>query len=118
MLASRNGQLVRELVADAEGDRALAEDFGNRFFVHRRATGAATLEKGIVTGELRSDLDVDDALDALYGPLWLRLLVGHRPLSRAAADRVLDLVRPGLEAERRPGAGHRTATTRRPEARR
>jgi hypothetical protein len=32
----------------------------------------------------------------LYGPLWFRLLVGHRPTSPAAVDRLLDLVWPGL----------------------
>jgi AcrR family transcriptional regulator len=97
MFASRNGELIRELVADSQGDPALAKDFRNRFFAHRRARGAATLEKGIATGELRPDLDIDDALDVLYGALWLRLLVGHRPLSQAAADHVLALAWPGLE---------------------
>ena len=96
MFASRNGELIRELVADSQGDPAVAKDFRDRFFAHRRARGAATLEKGIATGELRPDLDIDDALDVLYGPLWLRLLVGHRPLSQAAADHLLDLVWPGL----------------------
>jgi AcrR family transcriptional regulator len=96
VFASRNGELIREVVADSQGDPALAEDFQNRFFAHRRARGAATLERGVATGELRPDLDVDDALDVLYAPLWLRLLIGHRPLGRAAADHVLNLVWPGL----------------------
>ena len=96
MFSSRNGQLIRELVADAQGDPLLADDFRRRFFAHRRARGAATLEKGVSQGELRSDLDIDDALDLLYAPLWLRLLVGHRPTSRTSADRLLDLAWPGL----------------------
>jgi AcrR family transcriptional regulator len=98
MFASRNGELIRELVADAQGDPDLAEDFRKRFFAHRRARGAATLTRGVETGELRSDLDIDDALDLLYAPLWLRLLVGHRRTSTAAADRLLTLAWPGLVA--------------------
>ena len=82
MFASRNGKLIRELVADSQGDPALAKDFRNRFFAHRRAPGAATLNKGIATGELRPDLDIDDALDVLYGPLWLRLLWGTAPSAK------------------------------------
>ena len=105
MFASRNGELIREVVADAQGDQALAKDFRDRFFAHRRALGAATLDKGIATGELRSDLDVDDALDALYGPLWLRLLVGHRPIGPGAADQVLDLAWPGLKNDAPIGGG-------------
>lgn len=96
MFASRNGELIRELVADAQGDPDLARDFRERFFAHRRARGAATLAKGIATGELRPDLDVDDTLDVLYAPLWLRLLVGHRPLTPSAVDKVLALAWPAL----------------------
>jgi AcrR family transcriptional regulator len=101
MFASRNGQLIRELVADAQGDPNLAEDFRRRFFAHRRARGGETLSKGVARGELRADLNIDDALDVLYGPLWLRLLVGHRPTTPAASDRLLALSWPGL-ANRAP----------------
>ena len=96
MFTSRNGELIRELVADAQGDLALAEDFRCRFFAHRRAHGGETLAKGIASGELRPDLNVEDALDLLYAPLWLRLLIGHLPTSQAAADRLLDLAWPAL----------------------
>ncbi len=97
MFASRQGDLIRELVADSQGDPDLAEEFRTRFFAHRRARGAGTLERGIANGDLRPDLDVDDALDLLYGPLWLRLLVGHRATGRGGVDRLLDLAWPGLE---------------------
>jgi hypothetical protein len=46
MFSSRNGQLIRELVADAQGDPELAEDFRQRLFSHRRVRGADTLAKG------------------------------------------------------------------------
>jgi AcrR family transcriptional regulator len=106
MFASRNGELIRELVADSQGNPALAEDFRDRFFAHRRARGAATLEEGIGTGELRPDLNIEDALDVLYGPLWLRLLLGHRPVGPAAADELLELVWPGLKSEPVAAAAH------------
>jgi AcrR family transcriptional regulator len=96
MFSSRNGELIRELVADAQGDPDLAEDFRRRFFAHRRARGAATLTRGVAVGELRSDLNIDDALDLLYAPLWLRLLVGHGPTRPPAADRLLALAWPAF----------------------
>jgi AcrR family transcriptional regulator len=101
MFSSRQGRLIREVVADAQGDADLAKDFRRRFFAHRRARGAATIARGIArgiaSGELRPDLDIDDVLDVLYGPLWLRLLVGHRATSPRAVDHLLDLTWPGLE---------------------
>jgi AcrR family transcriptional regulator len=96
MFASRQGQLIRELVADAQGDPALADDFRRRFFAHRRARGAAVIARGISSGELRPDLNIEDALDLIYGPLWLRLLIGHRSMSPASVDRLLTLVWPTL----------------------
>jgi AcrR family transcriptional regulator len=100
MFSSRNGDLIRELVADAQGDPGIAKDFRDRFFAHRRARGEATIVKGIANGDLRPDLDVDDALDILYSPLWLRLLIGHGATNQAAADRFLRLAWPGLKAQR------------------
>jgi hypothetical protein len=96
MFASRQGELIREVVADAQGDPSLAADFRRRFFAHRRERGAETIVRGIANGELRPDLDVEDALDVLYAPLWLRLLVGHRPCNQRAVDDRLDLVWPAL----------------------
>jgi len=96
MFASRNGELIRELVADAQGDPAVADTFLTRFFTHRRAGGAETLVEGVAKGELRADLDIDVALDVLYGPLWLRLLIGHGPMSPVIVDRVLAVAWPGL----------------------
>jgi AcrR family transcriptional regulator len=114
MFGSRNGDLIRELVADAQGDPALARDFRDRFFAHRRVRGAATLERGIAAGELRSDLDVGAALDVLYAPLWLRLLVAHRPVTEAAADQVLDLAWPGLQNKPAGASPDRVAPGSRP----
>lgn len=96
LFASRQGQLIREVVADAQGDPDVAEDFRRRFLAHRRARGAATIEKGIATGQLRADLDIDDVLDLIYGPLWFRLLVSHGPTSPRAIDRLLELAWPGI----------------------
>lgn len=42
MFASRNGELIRELVADSQGDSAVAKDFRDRFFAHRRAKPRST----------------------------------------------------------------------------
>jgi hypothetical protein len=45
---------------------------------------------------LRPHLDIEDSLDVIYGPLWLRLLIGHRPRRQVDADHLLDLVWPRL----------------------
>ena len=98
--ASPTGAIIRELVAESQGDPGIAELFRTGFFAERRARAAAVIQAGIDSGELRSTIDVEASIDLLYAPLWLRLLIGHEPLSEAAADQLLDHVWPALAAVR------------------
>jgi hypothetical protein len=49
---------------------------------------------------VRGDLDVEVALDLLYGSLFFRLLMGHAPLDEAFVDGVLDQALQGMHARR------------------
>ena len=46
---------------------------------------------------MRRDLDVEVALDLLYGPLFFRLLMGHAPLDESFMDKVLDAAVRGMK---------------------
>jgi AcrR family transcriptional regulator len=96
MFRSRRGELIREVVADLQGDPMLAAEFRERFFAHRRGRAAATLVEGIERGEIRPDIDLEVTLDAFAAPLWLRLLVGHAPLDAGAVDALMDLLWPAI----------------------
>jgi len=50
-------------------------------------------------GEIRADIDPDTALDLLYGPLYLRLLLKHAPLDEAFVDMVFAIVSPVLSVK-------------------
>ena len=47
-------------------------------------------------GTVRRGLDLDVALDLLYGPIFFRVLLGHGPLDVRFADRVFDHAMKGL----------------------
>ena len=94
--ASPTGSIIRELVADSQGDPDIAEQFRVRFFAERRVRAVAAIQAGIDNGELRDDLDIETVVDVLYAPLWLRMLIEHQPLSQAVADRILDQTWPSL----------------------
>jgi AcrR family transcriptional regulator len=96
VFASPTGSIIRELVADSQGDPDIAEQFRSRFFTERRIRAAAAIQAGIDNGELRNDLDIETVIDVLYAPLWLRMLIEHQPLSPSAADRILDHTWPNL----------------------
>lgn len=93
---SPTGTVVRNLVADSQTDERLADDFRERFWAPRRALSLVRIERGVELGQIRSDLDIELVLDAIYGPLWLRLLIGHRRLRPSDADRIVDAIWPGI----------------------
>ena len=95
LFASPIGSIIKELIADSQGDPTLADQFRDGFFSENR-NRAASITNGMERGELRDDIDVETVIDMLYGPIWLRMLIGHQPLTEAATDRILDHAWPAL----------------------
>lgn len=95
LMRSPMGALLRELVAEAQRDDAAADLFRTRFFDHRRRMATAAVQRARRAGLIATDLDDEDVVDLLYAPLWLRLLMGHAPLT---ADAVVRLANATLRA--------------------
>lgn len=93
---SDTGGLIRELLADSQSDASIAEEFRDRFWGPRRELSAKRLQRAIELGQVRADIDHEIVLDAIYGPVWLRLMVGHLPLKPADATRIVDAIWPGI----------------------
>jgi AcrR family transcriptional regulator len=66
----------------------------------RRRLYTQVLNRAIARGEIGPEVDTDLAIDLLTGPLWVRLLLTRRPVSKTAAREVVDRVLPGLIATR------------------
>ncbi len=92
------GRTVAALIAEGQADPELAEALRSRWLLVRRAEAREILELGIERGELREDLDLEVAVDVLYGPIYYRLLVGHAPLDEGLADALADQIFAGLGA--------------------
>lgn len=93
---SPSGRIVREVLAEAQTDPTIADEFRERFWRPRRELSRARLERGIELGLIRPDLDPDTTLDIIYGPLWTRLMVAHLPLTPAHAKKITAAVWPGI----------------------
>lgn len=94
--ATATGRHVISMIAASDRDSELSKAFRNHFVLARRAEGKGLLARAIADQELRADLDIEVALDLLYGPLFFRLLLGHAPLDEAFTDQVLAEVLRGL----------------------
>jgi hypothetical protein len=92
----RLGALVRALLAEAQFDPELAKAFRENWTLPRRRLVWAVLQKTIKQGEVRSDIDVEATIDALYAPIYYRLQMGTGPISEAYVDRVFEQAMDGM----------------------
>ena len=96
VFASRIGRQVTSMIASASSETELSKVFRNHFILARREEGRAFLARAIEQREIRAAIDVDVALDMIYGPIFYRLLMGHAPLDGKFTDAVADHALKGL----------------------
>ena len=91
------GRVIAALVTEAQSDPQFAEAYRTHFVEPRREAMRAAFARAAQRGEVPADLDVEVAVDLIYGPLYHRLLHGHAPLTARFADQVVDLALAGIE---------------------
>lgn len=70
------GKVMLALIGDAQHDAEMARTFHQRYVDPQRDSEREMLARGITSGELSGELDIDAALDALCGPIVYRALTG------------------------------------------
>lgn len=98
MLSSSSGRVVAALIGAGQDDADVARAFLDHWIAVRRRETRRVIELGITQGELRPDIDIEVAMDALYGPIYYRLMVRHLPLSEAFTDTLAEHVLRGIGA--------------------
>ena len=87
MMAGTPGRIIRGIVAEGQSDPETIEAFKEGYVKPRRADLRALLERGMASGELRADLDVEMVSYGLFGPLYLRMLL-NETIDAAWVDRL------------------------------
>lgn len=95
MLSGQRGCIFKAFIAAGQSDPEIAETFRSTWIAPRRAEAKALLERYRGT-ELREDTDLELTMDALYGPLYYRLLTGQGPLSPEYTDELTEMVLTGI----------------------
>jgi AcrR family transcriptional regulator len=118
VLSGRWGEIIAGLIAEAVIDEEVREAMRTRWLEPRRREARKVVERGLVSGEIRAGADPEVVLDALYAPLYWRLLLGHGPLHEGFARQVwatalfgfaTEAARVTLEAELGVARRHETA---------
>lgn len=94
--ASPLGRSVGLMLAASHEDTDLAKAFRDQFIQARRAESREVLAEAVKTGELREDIDVEVAVDMIYGPVFYRVLMAHEPFTHAFSERLVEQVLRGV----------------------
>ena len=75
------GKVVADLIAEGQGDSTTLKDLYDNHIRPRRASTAADIKRGIASGEFMADTDPELLIDAIFSPVYLRLLLRHPALT-------------------------------------
>lgn len=83
------GRQVALALASADPESEFTRAFRNKVILASRETGRTILEAAIASREITQPPDLEVLLDMIYGPVFYRLLVGHRPLEPQFAEAIV-----------------------------
>jgi AcrR family transcriptional regulator len=107
MLSSETGRVVAGLIAEAQCCSETSNAITTNLINRRRQAGREIVERGIASGEICPSIDIETVLDALYGPIYARLLLRRMPLEEPWVDKLADTVFHGIC----PGSTRKSAKT-------
>lgn len=95
-LASEEGRIIRELIAEGQFDEDVAEAYRTRYFMPRRNVSKDILERGVERGELKAGLNLELCVEMIYAPLFYRLLITGERVNEAFIKEVVSCALKGL----------------------
>jgi AcrR family transcriptional regulator len=96
--AGANGRVFAELIGEAQFDLVVRTELHKSLVLAHRDVVKRVWARGVAAGDFRQDIDPDDAIDLLIGPLLYRRLLGHPHLDDAATDTLVEITMSGLSA--------------------
>ncbi|WP_066363232.1 TetR/AcrR family transcriptional regulator [Neobacillus drentensis] len=92
------GRTMIALVAESGEDSELSKVFYTNYLNPRREDAKMILERAIAQGEIQSTINIDVALDMLYGPIYFRILIYKKKVDLVFIDTLVDQVMKGIDA--------------------
>ncbi len=99
LMNSPRGEVLASVIGCGQSNEELIAAFRENWLTPRRNEAKKIFQQGVERGELKEGIDSEIAIDALYSPLFYRLLLKHQPLTNNFVDELLDLVMKGLAIE-------------------
>ena len=96
LMNSPRGEVLASVIGCGQADEELIAAFRENWLTPRRKDAKQIFQRGVERGELREDVDAEVAIDALYSPLFYRLLLKHQPLTKKFVNELVDVVMKGI----------------------
>ena len=96
LMNSPRGEVLASVIGCGQADEELIAAFRENWLIPRRKDAIAIFQRGVERGELRAEINPEVAIDALYSPLFYRLLLKHQPLSNKFVNELIELVMNGM----------------------
>lgn len=98
-ITSREGKVITELIAEGQFDANIADEYRIRYFNPRRLLARRILERGILRGELRKDIDIELSIDLIFAPLFYRLLITGEAVDSSFVKSLISYALTGLSTK-------------------
>lgn len=95
-LTSRKGSVITEIIAEGQYDEKLADIYRKAYFSPRRDISRKILERGILRGELRKDVNIEVSIDLIWGPVFYRLLITGEVIDNSFIKNIIDYAFQGM----------------------
>ena len=96
LMNSSRGEVLANVIGCGQADEELIAAFRENWLIPRREDAKRIFQRGVEREELREGVDAEMAIDALYSPLFYRLLLKHQPLTDKFVNELVDVVMNGL----------------------
>ena len=84
------GQVIAELIGQAQSDPELKAAYLQRYSSPRRELAVAAMDRAKERGQVRATLDPETVVDQLWGACYHRLLLPDQPLTPEFVDALVD----------------------------
>lgn len=89
-ICSSKGRMMADIVTEGLRNPEVRQPLLENFYRPRRSLAYKIIQQAIRSGEVKPNTDADLLIDAIYGPLYLRLFVGHLEPTEEFAMKVFE----------------------------
>ncbi len=91
------GKVMADMIAEGQSEPSILRELFAHHIGQRRAASIREVERGKAASEFAADVDPELLIDAIFAPIYFRLLVRNAPLTEEYGEALVSQVLRGLQ---------------------